>query len=399
MRTITRADRLRYGKFFAVICAVCTAAGGLFAISAEKLPVILGKTASAAAEFIYGRVTAVSETEKEDTVSVGISLDANVTGRVTAADADDVDDTGMISYGMIFPSSENEDPVFIEGSMESPITEDTDEKDGGDHDGRITDTVYGYYSGDAYIDLPNGGQVRNVTDIPNSELEALAEITPNTVIAADGTPEVLIIHTHTTETYETEDKDWYDSSVGSRCSDPEKNVCAVGREISLKLNEKGIGVIHDTTVHDYPSYNGAYDRSRETASAILEKYPTIKVILDIHRDAIERGGERIAPTVEINGRKAAQIMIICGCDGENSKIPEFRENFKFACFLQSRFESDHPTLTRPVLFDYRFYNQDMTTGSLLIEVGGHANTLEEAKYSGSLVGESLAEALLSLRKT
>ena len=74
-------------------------------------------------------------------------------------------------------------------------------------------------------------------------------------------------------------------------------------------------------------------------------------------------------------------------------MPNCTENFKLACLMQSGFERDYPTLTRPVLFDYRHYNQDLTTGSLLIEVGGHANTLEQAKYSGELIGKSLAKTL------
>ena len=168
---------------------------------------------------------------------------------------------------------------------------------------------------------------------------------------------------------------------------------AVGNMITEQLAAGGIGVIHDTTVHDSPSYNGSYDRSRETVKNILEQYPSVKIVLDIHRDAIERDGERIAPVTEINGKKAAQIMIICGCDDGTMNMPNCAENFKLACLMQSGFERDYPTLTRPVLFDYRHYNQDLTTGSLLIEVGGHANTLEQAKYSGELIGKSLAKTL------
>ena len=58
----------------------------------------------------------------------------------------------------------------------------------------------------------------------------------------------------------------------------------------------------------------------------------------------------------------------------------------------------YPTLTRPMLFDYRYYNQDLTTGSLLIEIGTHGNTIEQAKYTAELVGEEIATALLELSK-
>ena len=181
-------------------------------------------------------------------------------------------------------------------------------------------------------------------------------------------------------------------SFTSRTTDDSKNMAAVGDAIATQLENAGIGVIHDTTKHDYPSYNGSYDRSRVTVQNILDEYPSIKVVLDIHRDAIERAdGTRIAPTTEINGKKAAQLMIICGCDDGTMGMPNCLKNFRFASALQQQFETDYPTLSRPVLFDYRKYNQDMTTGSLLIEVGGHANSIEEAVYSGELIGKSLVD--------
>lgn len=88
-------------------------------------------------------------------------------------------------------------------------------------------------------------------------------------------------------------------------------------------------------------------------------------------------------------------MIISGCDDGTMNMPNYLKNFHFASFLQSKLESSYSGLTRPILFDYRFYNQDLTTGSLLIEVGSHGNTLEQVKYSGKLIGKSLAEIINS----
>ena len=120
-------------------------------------------------------------------------------------------------------------------------------------------------------------------------------------------------------------------------------------------------------------------------------------MLDIHRDAIERtvSGEtmRVKPTTEINGKKAAQLMIIAGCDDGTMNMPNYKENLRLAAALQNQLETDHKSLTRPLMFDYRKYNQDLTTGSLLVEVGGHANSLDEAVYSAKLLGESLAKLL------
>ena len=113
----------------------------------------------------------------------------------------------------------------------------------------------------------------------------------------DSEPQVLIMHTHETESYEPYTRDFYDSSFTSRTTDDSMNMAAVGDKIAEQLEGAGIGVIHDVTKHDYPSYNGSYDRSRVTALDILAENPSIKVVLDIHRDAIERAdGTRIAPT-------------------------------------------------------------------------------------------------------
>ena len=265
-----------------------------------------------------------------------------------------------------------------------------------DHDGSIEKLNFGTYEGEQYFDLPGGGQVRNCTWHENSDLLELSS--EGRVFGIDpGSPEpqVLIYHTHTTESFELTDKDWYDSDFAGKCSEPDKNITAVGDEICAQLEAAGITVIHDTLVHDYPSYDAAYDSSRETVQQLLAEYPSVKVALDIHRDGIETAeGVRPAPVAEIDGREAAQIMVISGCDDGTFGMPDYLNNFRFACDLQSTAETLFPGLTRPILFDYRFYNQDLTDGSLLIEVGSHGNTLDQAKYSGELIGKALAETLL-----
>lgn len=173
---------------------------------------------------------------------------------------------------------------------------------------------------------------------------------------------------------------------------PEMNMLSVGDKICEQLDKAGVAYIHDTLVHDYPSYDGSYDSSRMAVKQILEEYPSIKVCLDVHRDGIEReDGTRLAPVAEIEGREAAQLMIISGCDDGIMGMPDYMKNFHFACALQSALESDWQGLTRPVLFDYRHYNQDLTTGSLLIEVGSHGNSIAQAQYTGELIGKTLGE--------
>lgn len=302
-----------------------------------------------------------------------------------------LDDSLMLSYGSpSVPNSSDEERTADKSSDvgPEPYPESLESRDGA-----ITAMSYGVFNGDNYIDL-TAGQVRNVTSVQNSTLIKESRIEPSFAVPQGGEPLVLIMHTHATESYEPRERDFYDKSFNSRTTDASKNMIAVGDALTRQLEAAGIGVIHDTTLHDYPSYNDSYDRSRETVTKILEEYPSIQIVLDIHRDAIERqSGERIAPVAEINGKNAAQVMIISGCDDGTMGMPNYLENFRFACALQRQLETDWQGLTRPVLFDYRKYNQDLTTGSLLIEVGGHANSIDQAVYSGELIGKSLAKLL------
>lgn len=262
-----------------------------------------------------------------------------------------------------------------------------------DHDGDIEEFHYGTYDGGQYINLDDGGQIRNCTYLSNDLVYNECKNDYDFEIDTESDePQILIYHTHATESFELTERDFYDKTFSSKTTDPTKSIIAVGDEICKQLEEAGVPYIHDTLVHDYPSYTGAYQSSRATVQELLKKYPSIKIALDIHRDGIERqDGTRLSPVVEIDGKKAAQIMIINGCDDGTMNMPDYLKNLHFASNLQSKLETSYNGLTRPILFDYRFYNQDLTTGSLLIEVGSHGNSLEQVKYSGELIGKTLAK--------
>lgn len=252
-------------------------------------------------------------------------------------------------------------------------------------------------SSSSYIQKGNGF-IRNTTNLSQETIEAEIANKPDITITEGTEPQVLIMHTHTTESYELHDTDFYDKTYNARSLENSENMVRVGDEIVKQLENAGIGVLHDATVHDYPSYNGAYDRSAETVKKYLAQYPSIKVVIDVHRDAIERdGGVRVAPTTTINGKKAAQFMLIAGCDDGTMNMPNYMQNLRFAAMIQDNASTMFPTLARPVLFSYRHYNQDLTYGSLLVEVGGHANTLDEAIYTGELFGKALAKTLEQLK--
>ena len=247
-----------------------------------------------------------------------------------------------------------------------------------------------------YLPLAHGF-IKNCTAHTAEELNAAIGSPPAFTLTDTDAPQVLIMHTHTTESYLPFTGSYYDKTYASRSTDNSENMSAVGEVIASGLRSYGIGVLHDTTQHDYPSYNGSYERSYITVSNYLKEYPSIKVVLDVHRDAIiANDGTITAPVAEIDGKTAAQVMLIAGCDNGKMNHPNYLKNLSFAAALQTQMESDHPGLTRPVLFDYRYYNQSLTTGSLLIEVGGHANTLAQALYSAELIGDSLDRLLSSM---
>ena len=255
--------------------------------------------------------------------------------------------------------------------------------------GAIVSAHYQQGSGDAYIPC-TAGTIKNCTSLSAAEVaEAASAPLPFHIEVGSSEPQVLIMHTHATESYELEDLGWFDPEYTCRRTDTSLNMVAVGAAIAEQLNAAGIVTLQDATLHDYPSYNGSYERSNATVRSYLEKYPSIKVVLDVHRDAIETDEGRVKAVADVNGRTAAQVMIICGAD-KGGNLPNFKQNLAFAAKWESAMESRFSGFTRPVLFDYRYYNQDLTTGSLLIEIGSHGNTLEEAVYSGQLVGEALA---------
>ena len=262
--------------------------------------------------------------------------------------------------------------------------------------GAVIEKNYPQGSGEKYIPC-GAGSIKNNTRQTAADIAAEIENPlPFAIEPNSPDPQVLVMHTHATEDYRLSAGLWFAPGDGARSTDCSVNMCAVGRVVADTLNAAGINTLHDETLNDYPSYTGSYANSRAVVQQYLARYPSIKVVLDVHRDAIEtESGSRYAPVCTVDGRQAAQVMIICGCDnGTTVRLPGWRQNLRFAAAWERSMEGMYPGFTRPVLFSYRFYNQDLTTGSLLIEIGGHGNNLNEALYAGQLAAKGLAAALL-----
>lgn len=212
-------------------------------------------------------------------------------------------------------------------------------------------------------------------------------------------PEVLIMHTHATECYSEELRDYYTAADNSRTTDNEKNVTHIGDIIAERLETAGFSVLHDRTHHDHPAYTGSYSRSEVTVNEYLSRYPSIKIVIDIHRDSISLNEtDRVRPVAEIDGKRAAQVMLCMGSQsGTVKNHPDWRENMRLALKLQQTFEVMYPGLARPMVLASKLYNQNLTIGSILLEVGTESNTMEEAEYSAELTAKALISLLNTLR--
>ena len=220
------------------------------------------------------------------------------------------------------------------------------------------------------------------------------------VLPQEEGPQVLIVHTHGSEAYTMPAGQEYIPSGDSRTTDCNYNVVRVGDELARTLEAAGLSVLHDPTLHDYPEYSGAYGRSLATVEEYLNQYPTITYVLDIHRDAISDGdGSPYKVVSGIAGANAAQMSFVIGTDGGGLEHPYWLENLKLAAAIQQRLLDSYPTLMRPITVRNSRYNQHVTTGSLLVEMGAAGNSLDEALFSARLFGQAMAEVIAETANT
>lgn len=205
---------------------------------------------------------------------------------------------------------------------------------------------------------------------------------------ADGDPRVLILHTHTTESYTKAGED-YKESAAWRTLDENYNMLSIGKRVAQILEEHGIGVIRDEQMHDYPSYNGSYVDARKAIQSFLEEYPSIQMVLDLHRDAAGTGKRQLRTLAQVAGQSAAQLMLVMGTNYDT-----WQENLSLAVKLQVQLERQAPGITRPVNIRASRFNQDLCPGALLVEVGAAGNTHAEAM----LAAEELANAIVALAR-
>lgn len=235
------------------------------------------------------------------------------------------------------------------------------------------------------------GEIKVINETSYSIDDTLIEKLYNEKLNIDfsnNSPTVLIFHTHTNEAY-LNNLSEYNTGKPNRNDDPRYNVVRVGEEIARHLRKMGIGVIHNGTRHNYPTDNGCYVRSMDTVSTILKSYPSIKLVIDIHRDGVDEDKPQLRLVSEVNGEKLAQVMFVVGTGEIGLSHPNWTENFKLAIHMQNWLNTKYPGITRPIFLSKYRYNHHLSPGSIIIEVGADGNTLTEALNSTKYIAEAI----------
>lgn len=222
------------------------------------------------------------------------------------------------------------------------------------------------------------------------EFDAQALLSQPLPLAITDEPLILIVHTHATESYTGD----YDGAEDYHTADTDCNVVRVGQAIADRLNAAGIVTLHDKTLNDLPGYDSAYERTAQVISRYLEEYPSIRMVIDVHRDAVTAtDGTELAMTAELDGAPAAQLLFVMGTDAGGLEHPNWRDNLAFALQMQALCTARAPGLFRELSLRAARYNEHLTPCSVLLEVGSAGNTLDEALRSADFFARQLTELI------
>lgn len=208
-------------------------------------------------------------------------------------------------------------------------------------------------------------------------------------------PTVLIVHSHGTEAYTRTPDTYYDGHAAYRTTDDRYNMISLGDELTRLLEEEGIHVIHDRTAFDYLDYDNAYNKSRKAIQEHLKQNPSIKLVLDLHRDAMTNAdGSQYATSATVNGKASAQLMFVVGTDAYGENNPNWKTNLSVAEKLSVLMDKAQDGVCRPIKLRGKRYNQDLGSAALIVEVGTAGNTHAQAMNAIP----ALADAITALAK-
>jgi len=244
------------------------------------------------------------------------------------------------------------------------------------------------------LEIKNTDQVQKINvygmNISNysskRDIDILSLFEKNIVLTKKSDP-ILIYSTHTSESYTNSDRYKFDYSSTYRTREAKYNMLSVGSVLTNALKENNMNVIFDTTPHDYGSYEIAYTNSRKTIENAIASNERIGLAIDVHRDAL--GDLTKGLTVDINGKKVAQLMFVMGVGTASYENPYWEDNLALALKIQKLGEEMYPGLFRGMLIRNSKYNQDLIKHSFLIEVGTTGNTLEESYFAARCLANIL----------
>lgn len=202
---------------------------------------------------------------------------------------------------------------------------------------------------------------------------------------------IILFHTHSCESYTSSEQYPYTPTGTFRTTDLNFTVTRVGTELETYMKKYNYNVIHDTSYHDYPAYNGSYTRSLKTVENILSTNKA-DIIIDLHRDAIGSRSD-YAPTVKIGNEYAAQVMFVIGTNNGGLWHPNWNQNLKFAIKVQEKAEELYPGLFKPIMVTKSRYNQHTGKYASIIEVGATGNTLEQCLTSMKYLSKVMNEVI------
>lgn len=292
-------------------------------------------------------------------------------------------DKYMVNVTVNIPPTASSEAVEVSPPPTDCVTSEDDTSQGEAVEAGILETT-----------ISGGLKISNETEYEIDISQYLAA--PPDILLDPDAPQILIIHTHSSEAYTPAGLDKYVPTDTNRTEDTDFNIIRVGDEMTKLLEEAGLHVIHDRGIYDYPSYTGSYSRSGAAVQQYLEQYPSISIVIDMHRDALGTGDAVYKTMAEEEGVCASQVMILVGSDASGLEHPNWRENLKLGLYLQNAVSIAHPTLMRPVDLVCERYNQNLSTGMLILEVGSSGNTLQEALAGIRLFTDAAAPALLEL---
>lgn len=242
--------------------------------------------------------------------------------------------------------------------------------------------------------ISGGMVIKNSTDY-DIDINAIADHGCSLRLERDK-PQILIIHTHSSEAYSPAGLDKYEDLGTNRTLDASYSVIRIGNELTAIFEANGLNVIHDTQVFDYPSYTGSYNRSCEAIEKYLADNPSIKIVIDLHRDALGSDTVTYKTAATEQGVCASQAMFVIGSNASGLEHPNWQQNLSLAVYLQNAVCRSYPSLMRPILLTKYRYNQHLTPGSMILEVGSNGNTLQEALAAIRLFGNTAGPALAQL---